>query len=860
MITEKRMQWSILILLASSLLFACTSGKVDVKITARIEGRPAADARVTADREDLGLTGPDGTLTRTLERNYDTDVTISVVPKEQPGFRIKPWKGAFPMKRPSGSAEPVAIKADLDVVRFFTVLVTFKGTPVKEAAVKIEDKVVGMTDANGAIVYEYKDQPQAGITLSVTKPGYAPLRWTAVVLPGQRVEAALIKRVTVIVQALAEEYGQAAGIPGVAVSIQGKEVGKTDAKGGFSWMYDGDLGKQQSPIELAAPGYIPETWKTARLLDGDVSIQRYFISSAPQPIRTGIFRFAGNTPNVDLNEVISQTEAAFTTSLFKYPSFRKVPSETIQADMKRAKLSIDKLTTKGWRETVLKKTLDLLILGSVARDERGLLIEAKFYTSGGILIMSQIARAKTDADVPAAAREIAAAVMDRFPFEGTVVAVDDERYRVNLGKASYRIAKGADFIVMAPSMDESGKVSAYSEAGRLRVKKIDDSGSWAEIEELKKDARITVGDRVVRRIYREGEDEGASNYVILTVKGGLVPDVAPLAGVNIYRNNLWLGTTGPDGKAEVPVPLNKSFTLVLYRHGYQQLTEKVSIEQNKETREFTLAVNNALFRIDSDPRSATVFVDEEKIGKTPLLDGKPVALGFHTVKVSLGDDYRDWEEVVEFARTEENRTNDRKIVLARDYLKIGDRALQKNDIDGAITAYRSTDKAHPDYSEARHRLARIYLDDKEDYDGAIREFENVLAVPGNQQLVYKQYAVAFMNLGHAYYEKGSTLVLKSKDAAAQSFAKAIQNLQVAKQNTRFFPTERYEEAVHDTYYYMALAYHKLYLVTRKNAVLNNANLAWQEYFDFFPKKLEGQRAFEQSRESAKKYWGQIGNQ
>jgi tetratricopeptide (TPR) repeat protein len=410
---------------------------------------------------------------------------------------------------------------------------------------------------------------------------------------------------------------------------------------------------------------------------------------------------------------------------------------------------------------------------------------------------------------------------------------------------------------MAPRLDEAGKVSEYHETGRLRVKKAEESSSWTEVEELKENEKITIGDRVVRHIYREGEEEAARNYFILLAKGGVPPDVSPLAAVNIYVNDEWLGSTGPDGKAEVPVRINRGFTLMLYRHGYQQVMEKVKIEKSKETREFVLTVNNALFKIDSEPSSADVFLDGDKIGRTPILDGKLVTLGFHTVKISAGGDFRDWEEVVEFSKKEENRTGDRKIVLAKDFLKIGERVEQKGDFDAAIQAYKSTEKGHPDYSEARHRLGRIYLDEKNDYEAATREFENVLSLPENQQLLYKQFSVAFMNLGHAYYEKGNALVQKDKEAAAQNFAKAIQNLQIAKQNMRFFPTVHYDEAVHDTYYYTALSYHKLYLITRKNNLLDHANLAWREYFDFFPKKLEGDNTFEKTREAAQKYWDQI---
>lgn len=852
----KRAVQTVLMMFVGFLLFSCTGEKLEFKVKARMDGQPAAQAKVTVDNEEQGFTGADGTFSKTLRKKPGVDVEVTVS-KEMPGYRIQPWKTTFVMKLPkSGTVDTYALDADLVATRYVTFTATDKGGPIADAIVKASGKEIGKTDAQGVFVYEYKTLPKSGVDLTVTKSGYATWRKTGQLEPGQKLDVALSKRVIVTISTLMEEYGQSSGIPGIAVNINNKEVGKTDSKGVFIYTYEGEPGKKV-PLMLSATGYIPETWKTSIALQGEVRIQRYFYPTTPKPIRTGIYRFVSNSPNVDLKEVLTQTEASLAAQLFKYTCFSEVPSQTLQADMKQAKLSIEKITATGWRETPLKKTVDMIILGSVAKDEKGLLIETKFYTLGGKLILSHMTRAKGAGDISSAAKEIANAVLERFPFEGTVVSSDGERYQINLGKSGYRITKGTDFVLMAPRLDEAGKVSAYRETGRLRVKKAEENRSWTEVEELKQNEKITVGDRVVRRIYREGEEEAARNYFILSAKGGVPPEVSPLGAVNIYVNDEWLGSTGPDGKAEVPVRLNKGFTLMLYRHGYQQVTEKIKIEKNRDTKEFVLTVNNALFKIDSEPPSADVFVDGDKIGRTPILEGKPVTLGFHTVKVSVGGDFRDWEEVVEFSKKEENRTGERKIVLPKDFLKIGQRAQQKGDIDAAIQAYNSTEKGHPDYSEAHHRLAQIYLDEKSDYDAATREFENVLSLPENQQLVYKQFSVAFMNLGHAYYEKGSALVQKDRDAAAQNFAKAIQNLQIAKQNTRFFPNVQYDEAVHDTYYYMALSYHKLYLITRKNNILNNANLAWREYFDFFPKKLEGNGTFEKTREAAQKYWDQI---
>jgi tetratricopeptide (TPR) repeat protein len=850
----KRTVTAILIACAAFLFSGCAGEKMSLEVKAKMDGQPAAQARVTVDGVEEGVTGADGSFTKVLVRKPGAEVTV-VVSKDMPGYRVQPWKTTFLMKLPkNGEMDHYVFDADLPATRYVTIVAAEKGVPVADAVVMAAGKEAGKTGANGEFVYEYQTLPEKGIELAVTKAGYTTWKRSGGLEPGQRIEAVLSKRVTVTVTALTEEYGQSSGLRGLTVRIDKKEL-KTDAKGVVVWTYDGEPGKKVA-ITVTAPGYLPSTWKTSVTLEGDVPVQHYFYPITAKPIRTGIYRFVGNTPNVDLKDVLAQTEEAVGSQLFKFGCFKEVPTKTLQADMKQAKVKIDKITVKGWRETPLKRTVDMVVMGSVAKDENGFLIETKFITSGGKVIHSQLARAKNEGAIAGAAKEIALAVLAKFPFEGAVIETPEDRPRINLGRTGYKISKGMVFGLMAPRLDESGKISGYRETGRLKVKKADDTFSVTEIEDLKKGDKVSVGDRVVRLVIREDEDQ-EKNVVILSTKGGVPPDVAPLAGVNIYMNEEWVSTTGADGKAEVPVRLGKKYDLVLYRHGYQQTIDKMRVEKDREVKEFTLAVNNAQFTVDSQPTSADVFVDGDKIGRTPILDGKPITLGFHTVRVTLGGDYRDWEEVVEFASKTEDRTGNKAIVLYKDFLKIGERAEQKGDMDAAIAAYQSTDKGHPDYSESHHRLATIYLDEKNDYDASIREFENVLALPENQQLIYKQYAVAFTNLGHAYYEKGNALVATDKQAAAQNFAKAIESLKTAKLNTRFFPTMRYDEAVHDTYYYTALSYHKLYLITKKPAVLNDANVAWREYFDFFPRKLEGVDAFEQSREAAQKYWDQI---
>ena len=43
------------------------------------------------------------------------------------------------------------------------------------------------------------------------------------------------------------------------------------------------------------------------------------------------------------------------------------------------------------------------------------------------------------------------------------------------------------------------------------------------------------------------------------------------------------------------------------------------------------------------------LIDDDKVGKTPIHDGRLVSLGFHTVRISVGGDYRDWEAIRSWA-------------------------------------------------------------------------------------------------------------------------------------------------------------------------------------------------------------------
>jgi tetratricopeptide (TPR) repeat protein len=842
-------------LLAVFWLAACGQ-KLNIEVKAQLDGKPAAQASVVVDGEQAGVTDEQGLFAQQLSKKAGSEITLTVT-KEQPGYRIAPWKKTFLVKLPKdGEIDTYKFDAEFVAERFVTLRVADQGEPLSEAEVSIGGKKAGETDAKGELVYQYKDQSAKGETIQVSKSGYSAWRAKRKLEPGETIDIALTRRAVVTISALTDEYGRTSGLPGLTVSINGKPLGKTDGRGSFTYVYSGAPGKSAT-FTIAAPGYVPAQAKSTVKLSGGSYVQRYFYPVTPKPIRLGVYRVTGNTPGVDLKELAAQVEQELIAQLFKFHGFREVPTDKLQDEVQQRKLNVDRITTKGWHNTALRATVDMMVFGSIAKDDNGYVIEAKVHTAGGKVVISEIDRARSEGRIKGTVRDIAANIIERFPLEGTVIGSEGERHRINIGK-NWRVNRGADLVLSTPTFGDDGKVSGYRDTGRLEVRRGGDTTSLADVVTLKQGEKVKIGDRVVRRGTREGEEDGQRTFFVLNAKGSLGSDVVPLAGANVYLDGTWAGATNAGGQAEVPLRLNSNYDLTVYRHGYQQLKEKIKIAKSGEARGFSLVANSALFRLETTPSPATVIIDDEQVGRTPMSGGRPVTFGFHSVRLTYGEDYRDFFEVMEFANKEEDRTGERRIVLHKDFVKIGERLRQKGDIDGAIQAYGSTERSHPDYAEAHRRLGQVYLDDKEDFDRAVDEFETVLSMPENKQLIYKQFAVTFTNLGHAYYEKGNRLVESDRNAAAEQFAKAIKSLQTARQNTRFFPNAEYAEAVHDTYYYTALAYHKLYLVTKQPGVMNSASLAWRDYFDFFPKKLEGQPAFEQARDAARRYRNQIG--
>jgi tetratricopeptide (TPR) repeat protein len=314
--------------------------------------------------------------------------------------------------------------------------------------------------------------------------------------------------------------------------------------------------------------------------------------------------------------------------------------------------------------------------------------------------------------------------------------------------------------------------------------------------------------------------------------------------VSVYRDGLWVGTTNAKGEIRVPRSSREKHEFLFAKGGVKPYREEIAAEAGGE-KTILLPDVASRFRLESEPSGARVRLDDEELGTTPL--ETDVVMGFHRLVVDAGGEWRAFDKVVEFAGTETDLIGPRRVKLQQDLLKRAQSRLDGGDVDGAIEALSQVTPGHPDYSAAHHRLAGLYLDQKKDANRAIAEFQKVLELPENRELVNKRFAVTFLNLGRAYYMLGTP----------EGYRKAIDQLVVARDNKRFFPRDQHDQATHDTHYFLALASHKLHHSTGGERLLQETSTRWKDYFDYFPEGLAAAPSVKQARTSAEQYYEEI---
>lgn len=819
----------------------------DLGVIVILDGHPLAGAEVVVDGVSVGKTDVKGSFSGTLAQVPGKDIKLEVK-KEDAKMHLATWEKVFKIKEREEEQPKEKLDFAADMQRFLILAVTSQGQPVAGAQVQVGKDEPLVTAEDGTVQVNFGRWPRHGLVLNAHKDGVGQNRTVYKGKSGDKVDMPLYTEAVVTVEAVQDLNGVVKPIRGASVTVGGKRVGKTGANGIYTYHQKNGLGGSTT-VRISAPGNVPSVFSHKVRLGGPVTVRQFFYSAAPVKPRVAVFGFSANTKGEDISDVVKKVQPRFIEELFDEKVFRKVSTATARKLARKSKLNFGKLTRRGWRGTPLAEKVDVLVFGSISRgNEDNYIVEASFYESDGKLVMTQAAELSSTGSwrVGRTMSALVENAIANYPFSGVVTGISDSKVKINLGRDLFDLGSDDVFIVKSIKHDQEGRITGYLDGGTFVVSRRGDTHSELEPQSARKHLRVKLGDRVVRLNESATTLQDGADMVGFTVNGD---GSEPLAGANLYIDERWVGSTNSKGRASVPLRLDHKYDLIVYHHGYAQASKTIRPEKKGASYQFSLKSFSSELTIESTPSKAAVYLDDERIGSTPMTKPYSVTLGFHTLRVDPGRGYRAWEEVVEFDKAEQDFTGSHSIVMYKDYLGAGERAESVGKIDEAIRQYSAAPQEHPDYAELHNRLGQLYLDEKHDVDRAIAEFERVQQIPEVRELIYKQYAIVYTNMGKAYFAKARKLVRKNRNEALTYFAKAVKALERARENTRFFPDERHEEAVHDTYYYRALAYQNLYQITGRESLRQNVENAWNEYVDFFPEKLRGNPAFDRMLES-----------
>ena len=817
----------------------CSKPTVTLEVSAsQPSGAPLAGVSVDVDGQNKGVTNDEGKLQVALVGPDPGSELAIKASLERPGVRFSPVEQKVIVRRyeaakPETLRLPVALTMEA-VEATSEIAIESSGMPLAGAEVKLDGKKVGVSDEAGLVKVQLAPQLSRQGKLAVSLKGYEDYSDDATLAGGARVSVALNKRgANAVVRVVQEKLGRWAGVEGAEVSVDGQRAGKTDASGAVRVVAPA----KDARVEVRKSGWQPEPAK-GRLPAG----QAAEITVALAPSTAPTYRVAILPPtsavigDKEVDDLLPEIEERLTDFMFAHPVFERVDPEAFQKAMKASKLTPQKIVDKGWDGTALSPLADVVVTTVASKAEGDLVLSIRAVSVKGKTIAG-LAETGKATKVRLVCEQATDKILEAFPFEGHVVEAQDGKLVTTLGTGGDRAIKRGGHMAVYRLAPGKGKGVALNELGRGKVKTLADTRSELEVAAA---VKAQVGDKVA---WIPPDTAAAMDgAVTFTVKAGKEGVEKTMSDVTVYRNGVWVGTTNTTGELKVPVPTGQKVSFIFVRGGIPAHVETLKIERGQDRASVLMPAALTRLKIDSDPAGARVSIDGEEMGVTPM--ETDVFMGFHRVKVDAGGDWRSFDKVLELVSLEENLTGDKKVVLVKDVLKESEMRMARGDVDGAISVLERVDKDHPDFSQAHHRLAGLYLDEKKDADRAIQEFETVLSLPENRELVNKKFAVTFLNLGRAYY-------------LSKGYDKAICQLTVARDNKRFFPRDAHDRATHDTLYYLALSSHKLYHAQRSERVLQETAARWKDYFDFFPESLKEDEEVRTARAGSEQFYEEI---
>jgi hypothetical protein len=706
-------------------------------------------------------------------------------------------------------------------------------------------KLACTTNNRGRCVVRFSQRPLTPVTFVAKLGGYQTTTRSLRVQDKGILRFDLLQGESIDIFALQKNYNFISGLEGVGVFINGGHVGNTDKFGHLSYVYSG---KKEDLVDIVMknPKYIPESYQTDFVVSGPMTLVRYFSPSRPHPVKLSMIdlQIAGALKESYGREISKNFSGRLKNSsrshIFSLDSFQEYSDSSLVRDLSELGLNVFQILKEGWQNTDLKSKVDALIVPTLVL-ENPISLELSVISSTGEVLVAGKETLNTitdDVSLNYGMKAIADSLLKNFPFEGSVLSVENQEVTINLGfQSQTSIEIGDSLDVFGTQVDPMGRQKNHRKIARIEVTKVGDVTSLAKLTSLNSRSKVSRGDIVVfrRKVIRNtlASEKDSNPYFDVSIKGGR-RDSQPISQANVYFDNVWMGATNASGRfyfQKSSSTLGQSGILKIIRHGYSPFEKKLDLSTIKGKHTVQMEQLTAFLRLESTPTGATVKVDEKIIGKTPISSAVAVPAGFIKLEMSGVSGYKVFSQVLELEEGTLDLTGGRAISLEVDYLAGVERFVSAGRFNQALDKVNDIPEQHSDYLFAHHLAGEIYLQQLNQPENAIDSFRKVVESPRVKSFNDKRFIGSHINIGLAYFSAAEKIASESVSIAAEHYKKAIEFFDGVEPYLRFVHQDQYEKAIHNVKYHRALSKHKIWETSKEPNSARLVLAAWRDYLD-----------------------------
>ena len=671
----------------------------------------------------------------------------------------------------------------------------------------------------------------------------------------------LIPGQTVDVFALTQRYNYIQGIEDIEVKVDDKKVGKTDKFGHFPYFYMGKDGDKLA-ISLVSTHHIPNVYQLEFVVSGSTSLVHHFTPASPPKAKIAItdINIINDTMRQDINNMPERLtpwlHSALKQDLFETYPFEEVATSQVNKLISSLKTSIDDLASTGWGTTPLKSIIDAIIVPTLIVSDQWIL-ELSLINSKGLVISAAKERLANDInrdDIRRATQVIAGNLAKKFPFEGSVIGKDEKYFIVNLGTGTGHSVKDGDLLNIYTNESDTLDARNHRKIGWAEIVGVSDLSSKIKIGALKPGSEINIGDIVELR----GPNDGPADMLRLKVADNSPNAIKPIAQANVYIGEGWIGSTDKNGLLEIKKSLmSGSNQLKIIKRGYHSFGKEFSSYSNTNL-EIELTQEMALFRLETSPSGAKIYIDGKQLGNSPIVSS--VAASSNLVKLEIRDvnGYKPFSAVFELKNGALDLTGAHKISLEKDLLADVKVLLNLGKVTQAIDKINQISPTHSDYLMSQNQLGEIYLTMLKKPALAAKSFHNITKNPAVAAFIDKRFIGSFVNEGLALFQTADNLQNAGElEAAKAHYKEALKVFSNVAPHVGLLPADQNERIVRSISFHRALALQRLWSSTAEESYRISALKYWEDYIGTSGTQPNADETDIQYLEAAKTYQKQL---